>query len=335
MSPRKNSKAGTKRTFRLALTGGRTFLGERLVTAMEADPRCEHIVCFDIRAPRSAGPKTRFVHLDLTRPSAEEAAAVLMDDGVDTLCHLAFLAFPSHARSWAHELEAIGSYYLMNAAAAAGTAKMVLASTTMVYGAYPHNPNYIAEHASLKGTPRSRWVGDKVSAERELARLQQERPEMVTTALRFGITLGPTIRSFHTRLLAKQSLPVFMGYDPLMQFLDEDDAVDALIHAVLHDHRGAFNVVGDGVLPYSQVRGLGGKIPIFVPHILALPATGLLWNLDLVDMPPSFMNFYRFPFVADDRKMRSEFGFSPSRTSKEALKRFYASLGRTGVQEVS
>ena len=38
------------------------------------------------------------------------------------------------------------------------------------------------------------------------------------------------------------------GYDPLMQFLHEVDALSALKLAVLREAPGVFNIVGDGVL---------------------------------------------------------------------------------------
>lgn len=63
---------------RVALTGCRTFFGDRLIRALEDDPRCEHVVAFDIRPPLSARTKTRFSRLDLTDPKADEQMAAVL-----------------------------------------------------------------------------------------------------------------------------------------------------------------------------------------------------------------------------------------------------------------
>ncbi|MCC6621284.1 MAG: NAD-dependent epimerase/dehydratase family protein [Deltaproteobacteria bacterium] len=319
-------------TFRVAITGGRTFLGDRLIRALEQEPACEHILVCDIKPPLSGGDKTRFVRLDLTDPSADEHLGDrLVDDGIDVLVHTALLAYPSHSRSWAHELEAIGSLYVMNAAAEGAargrTRKLVLTSTTAVYGAYASNPAFLSEDHPLQGIRGSRWVMDKVSVEKELARLTKDAPNLVTTSLRYCMTVGPTIRNFYTKLLARQVVPTVMGYDPLVQFLHEDDAVRALVEAVLHDHPGAYNIVGDGTLYYSDVLRLGGKITVPVPHILGYPVASALFEVQLSVVPGTFLNFFRYSWVADGRKMRDKMRFLPRYSSREAVLAFYDSLG--------
>jgi UDP-glucose 4-epimerase len=316
-------------TFRVALTGACSFLGERFIAAMENDPACEHVLAMDIARPNSARSKTRYERIDLTNPAADEQMAELLErDGIDTLLHLAFLAFPSHARSWAHEVEAIGSLYVMNAAASAKVQKVIMASTMMVYGAYPNNPNYLTEDHRLRGMSSSRWVMDKVAAERELARLKVDAPEITTTSLRFGIVVGPESRSFFTRVFSRDVVMRLMGYDPLMQFLHEDDAVAALLHAQRGDYDGAFNVVGQNVLYFSDALSLGGRIGLPVPYSLVKPTTTALWGLQFVDIPGSFLDFFRYAWCGDDTRMREVMGFTPRFTSREALLAFFEARER-------
>ena len=312
---------------RIALTGCRTFFGDALIRSLEDDPRCEHIVAFDIRPPLSSGSKTRFSRLDLTDPSADEQMAkVLIAEKVDVLVHTALLAYPSHSSSWAHELEAIGSLYVMNAAASAKVRKVVLTSSTAVYGAHSSNPAFLSEEHALLGMKASRWVMDRVAVEKELARLKRDCPQIITTSLRFCMTVGPTIRNFYTKLLTPQFVPAVLGYDQLMQYLHEDDAIRALLKAVHEDHPGVYNIVGDGVLYYADVLRLGGKIAVPVPHFIGYPAAHLLFNVQLSVVPGSFLNFFRFSWVADGAKMRNKMGFLPQYTSRGALMSFFDSL---------
>lgn len=318
------AKADQDRPLRVALTGARTFLGSQLIERLERDPRCTRIVALDIAPPRVAGHKVVFKPLDLTHPSADERAArLLATQRVDVLVHLAFLSRPKHNQAWAHELEAIGSLYAMNAAAQAEVCKFILGSTTMVYGAWPDNPNYLTEDHRLRGNPSSRWVRDRVAAERELAKLARECPDMVTTSLRFGNTLGPNIVGFFPRFFKRQALLWSAGYDPLMQFLHEDDAVDALVTAVFGDYRGAYNIVGDGVLYYSQLRRIGGRPGFALPYGLAEAATEALFALQLVDTPGTFLRFFRYSWAADGAKAAEVMGFRPRWSSRQTVEIFY------------
>jgi len=317
---------------RIALTGCRTFFGDALIRSLEDDPRCEHIVAFDIRPPLSGRTKTRFSRLDLTDPSSDEQmAAVLEAEQIDVLVHTALLAYPSHSSSWAHELEAIGSLYVMNAAASAKVRKVVLTSSTAVYGAHASNPAFLSEDHPLQGVKASRWVMDRVAVEKELARLKRDCPQIVTTSLRFCMTVGPTIRNFYTKLLTPQFVPAVLGYDPLMQYLHEDDAIAALLKAVHEDFSGAYNIVGAGTLYYSDVIRLGGKIGLPVPHFLGYPAADALFNLQLSVVPGSFLNYFRYSWAADGKKMHDKMGFLPQFTSRGALLSFFDSLQRRPV----
>ena len=46
--------------------------------------------------------------------------------------------------------------------------------------------------------------------------------------LRFATLLGPGVHTFYTRLFSKRVVPVVLGYDPLVQLLHPDDALDAV-----------------------------------------------------------------------------------------------------------
>src|SRR5438876_996424 len=73
--------------------------------------------------------------------------------------------------------------------------------------------------------------------------------------------------------------PSLLGFDPLMQFLHEEDAVSALCLALVSDVRGAFNIVGEGVLPYSTVLAMLGRLPLPLPRLVAYPLGRALWAL--------------------------------------------------------
>src|SRR5262249_33665833 len=147
--------------------------------------------------------------------------------------------------------------------------------------------------------------------ERQVERFRRENPDTIVTTLRTAATLGPTIRNFATRFFARPVAPMLMGFDPLMQFVHERDVTDAFVQVVDADHPGEFNVVGDGVLPYSTILALMGKVPIPMPHFLAYPLSQALWATQIFDSPPNFLDFLRYLCVADGDKAKRAFGFQP------------------------
>ncbi len=312
----------------VAITGARSFLGTELIKQLEADRRYRRVIALDIRKPDLPLEKTEYHPLDLTLPTADgDLAAVLDGEGVNTLVHAAFLSHPTHAAEWAHELEDIGTMHVFNACARILPARVVMVSTTMVYGASPSNPNFLTEEAPLAGNRDSRFIDDKVRAERQAARFADEHPEVAVTVLRFAPILGGTISNWFTRFFARPVAPVLMGYDPLLQFVHERDAVRALELALAREARGAFNIIGKGVLPYTTVLALMGKLPVPLPHFLARPLSRALWMTQVFDSPPSFLDFLRFLCVADGSKAKAELGYAPRFAIKRSILDFLGVVG--------
>ncbi|HEY3818978.1 MAG TPA: NAD-dependent epimerase/dehydratase family protein [Polyangiaceae bacterium] len=304
----------------VAVTGASNFLGSNLIGSLEEDERIGRIVAIDSAPPSTAGKKTRFYEVDLTQPAAEaRLAEILSAERVDAIAHLAFLAEPTHATAWAHELESVGTMHLTVAARQAKVRKVVLWSHTWLYGAHPSNPNFLTEKHPLRAPKSEPFFTDKIEAEEQTRKLAQRSPGVVVTILRMAPILGPTVHNAITSYLARKIVPTMMGFDPLVQFLHEVDAIAALHLALLRDVPGTFNIVGDGVLPLSTVIKVAGRIAIPVPHPLARTLTALGWVAQLVETPPTFLKYLRFLCVADGARAHTTLGFTPAYTSREAL----------------
>ncbi len=312
----------------VAVTGACTFLGSELIKRLEEDARCARVLALDVREPDLPLEKTSFHQLDLTLPTAGAALAeILRDEGVDTVVHGAFLSYPTHATSWAHELEDIGTMHVLNACADVLPARFLLLSTTMVYGASPKNPIYVTEDRPIAPKHRSRYLDDRVRAELQVQRFAAENPSVSVAVLRFAPILGSTITNMFTRFFSRPVAPVMMGHDPLVQFVHEADAVWALKLAIDGDAVGPLNIVGKGVLPYTTVLAYMGRVPLPVPYFVAQSATKALWATQIVDSPPSFLRFLRYLCVADGARAAEALGYSPRFSIRRTIKDF---LGLTG-----
>jgi UDP-glucose 4-epimerase len=141
----------------------------------------------------------------------------------------------------------------------------------------------------------------------------------VVTVLRMAPILGPTVKNYLTRYLGRRLVPTLMGFDPLMQFLHEVDALAAFKLATMRDVPGVFNIVGDGVLPLSKVIELAGRTawPVLAP--VARPVASLLWAAQLLEAPSSWIDYLRWICVADGERARNVLKFRPAFTTREAV----------------
>jgi UDP-glucose 4-epimerase len=307
----------------VAVVGAFGFLGRRLLRRLEDDPAVDRIVAIDVRSGAALveddadaadlltrHPRLSAHILDLTAPGADrELAGILLSENATTVFHLAFLSSPTHHLEMAHELETVGTHYVLNAVAHAGVTRLVGVSSTMCYGARPDNPAFLTEDAPLRPPP-SRALRDRADADEQMLRFAAEHPDVAVSVARLGALL-PTARDhFWTRLLSRPVVPTVLGYDPLLQFLHPDDAVAALLHLWRASARGAFNVVGDGVLPLSHVLTRLRRLPLLLPARLGQSLAATLWRAQLVEMPQHFFGYLRWNWLADDARVRAT-GFRP------------------------
>lgn len=311
----------------VAITGACSFLGRNLVGLLEEDDRIAKIVVLDIARPATARDKTRFYETDLTQASVDSRMAeILHAEGVDTFVHLAFLASPSPAIAWAHELESVGTMHVLNACREGAIRKLVMRSSTLVYGPHPTNPNFLTEDHPARGLRGAHFIQDKIEAEAQVRAFASARSDCHVTILRLAPLLGPNVNNHVSRWLSRRLVPTVLGFDPLVQFLHEVDAIAALRLAMERDVSGTFNIVGDGVLPISTVTKLAGRLSIPLPYTMLKQVASLLWTAQMVEAPPAFVAMLRYLCVADGARAREELGFVAAYSSRDAVLDFESAL---------
>jgi len=305
---------------RIAITGAASFLGERLLRRLIREGHGDDLVVLDLAEPSISEGAIHYRKVDLTEPAADQA---LLDhfkaDGVETLIHLAFFTNPRRDTTNAHELESIGTLAVLAAAAAAKVPNVVMRSFSFVYGARGQNPALIREETPLPSRSPLAWLRDKVEAEEHAASFAKRFPEMAVRVLRLAPLLGPGVRTFYSRVFDRRLVPTLLGYDPLLQLLHPDDADEALMKAAFSPARGVFNIAPRGVLPLATAIYLSGKVKAPVPHLAAYWTVDALYAAGLVEAPAGFIDYVRYPCIADGAKAERELGFVPRYSSREAL----------------
>jgi UDP-glucose 4-epimerase len=316
---------------RLAITGSSGYLAQQLVGRLAADPDCEYVLGLDIRPGRSEMPGGfSFVQFDLTAPWSE-LRDLLVQHRIDSGLHLAWQFNPIHDTARERAIDVDGSRNFFRAAAGAGLRRVVYASSTTVYvqPGNPSQPPFLMEEIPPRGTTNYLYSKYKAEVDREAQEFMAAHPGIEVLILRAPIVLGA-----HTNNIVSQlfdwPFPAFPwvfqvhGADPPLQFLAEEDAGEILYRALKSHVRGVINAAADGVVRFSEVVGAAGKRSLKLPAWLLHALTGVLWALHLSPFPSGILDLMRYPWVADNTRLKTVFGYQPCFTSQEAVKRFTA-----------
>ena len=307
----------------VAILGLRTFVGREL--ALRLASRSVRVVGLDLRRPFGLDERVGFHRVDLTAPRADAAIAEILEkERVEAVLHAAFRTDPTPDLELDHELDTIGSLHVMNACAAAKVRRLVVASSTMLYGPYPDNPNYLTEEHPLRGHPAAHAVGDRIEMEQLLDDWRERHPDAEVTVLRACWAIGPTFSNRIVRYLSLPVVPLPIGYDPLLQLVHEQDLLDVFERALFTSRPGVFNVVGRGVLPVSTLFRLARKRTIPLPSPLLDRLSYYSSQGQTGDPPAAFFDYLRYLWVADGQRGWDAFG-EPAYSTKEAWISFVSS----------
>jgi UDP-glucose 4-epimerase len=316
------------------VTGAGGYWGSRLAARLLAEPEWQ-VIGLDTEPPAAEVRELDFVRAELQNPLLVD---LLRAERVAVVCHLAFVESLRRSES-TFTANVMGTAKLLSASAEAGVHKVILKSSTAVYGAHATNAAFLTEEHPLRGSRRYGYTRDLTEVELFCESFRRRVPQLGMVILRFAGIIGPTAESPLARYLKQTWAPSLLGFDPMMQIIHEDDVVEALVHGVLHDAVGIFNIAAPGAMPLSKMRALSGKAPLAVAHPLAYAAAGLLGSTDVPfgGCAPIEPTYLRYPCVGDLACMRARFGFQPRHSAEETLREFaqHARLARIPVRRRS
>ena len=234
--------------------------------------------------------------------------------------HLAFILNPSHDEALMYDVDVNGTHNVLEAAAAAGTEQVLVSSSATAYGAFPDNPVPLFEEDPVRGVPTFSYARDKTESDRICQLWAAKHPDRTTTIVRPCIVFGPNVDNYVVRLWTRQPFAVDAGtLDSSIQFVHEDDLVEAVTALLVGRHAGAFNVAGDGLMTLRQCAELIGspirRLPLAAYRALARA----MWTARLSESPPGQIEFALYPWIVSNEKLKRETGWRPRHTSRETF----------------
>ncbi|WP_067803487.1 NAD-dependent epimerase/dehydratase family protein [Actinomadura formosensis] len=325
---------------RVVVTGATGNIGTSTLRALAEDPAVTAVTGLARRAPgpgavRDTDPagtgKIEWATADVT-----DTDLVPLMRGADVVIHLAWLFQPTHRPAVTWDANVVGSGRVFDAAARAGVAALVYSSSVGAYSPGPKD-RPVDESWPTHGWPGAAYSREKAYVERLLDAFEIANPGCRVVRIRPGFVFERQSAGEQRRLFAGPLLPgrlVRPGRIPVvpdlpglrLQVLHSADAGQAFRLAATGDVRGAFNIAAEPVLDSAELADIFGARTVRVPQRGVRAAIAAAWALHLVPASPGLFDLAMEIPVMDTARARTELGWTPRHTAREAFTEFLEGL---------
>jgi len=312
----------------LGVTGSLGYIGKRLLRRLESQNHFQRIICTDI-LPKIKDFPSGFEYHPCDIRDREKLLDIFCRAGVNTVIHLAFIAHPTRDPAFEYDVDVNGTANVIAICRQTGVTRLVVASSDCAYGFFEGTPDYLKEDAPIRPTPGFPYSENKAIVETMLQEFSNTNQNCATVILRPCMVIGPNADNTTTRSMKQPVIIGVRGYDPIMQFIHEDDVAEAFFQAAVQDVKGAFNVAADQGLRYSELARFLGKPLIRLPVWLIYPLVEMLYRLRLLPFGKAQLDYIRYPLSIDNTRMKTELQLVPRYTSRQAIESF---LQRNGSE---
>ena len=218
------------------------------------------------------------------------------------------------------QMNVIGTQKLLDLCRLNDVKNLIVLSTYHVYGAHRLNALQLTEESPLRASQTFPELVDAVELDHSATTFMWKHREVRTTILRPVNVIGKHVRNTICSLLRSGVCPKIIGFDPLMQFMDEKDLARALILSLENPISGVFNVAGEGVIAYSHAIRNAQAMTIPIPPIVSSGFVRLLDHVSHLGFPPYLMEYFRYPTIVNDDAFRKAFGYQPKVKTVQSIR---------------
>ncbi len=241
--------------------------------------------------------------IDIRKRAAEDVFRTFKPDAVIHMATVTHLLQKSEER---YRINLGGTRAVLDHCHAYGVRHAIFVGRHTYYGAAPDSPLYHTEEEPPSGATSFPELADLVAADLYAGSALWRYPEIDTCVLRVCYTLGPSHHGTLSTFLSPKRIPLVLGFDPLFQFMHEDDAAEAIVVALEKKTRGVFNVSGPPPLPLSVIAHAAGKKTLPVPEGLFRVMLG---RFGLPGLPQGAIAHIKYPIVIDSMRFKKTIGF--------------------------
>jgi len=262
----------------------------------------------DIDEWEGAPREIQLHRVDLRKKKFED---VIRTEMPTAIVHLGMVGHFRSGESTRYDANVRGTQQLLNHCIHHGVQKLVVVSSGYVYGAFPENPYCMDEDSPLAASRTYPAIRDLVEVDTLASAFLWRYPHVRTCVIRPVNTLGPTVQSMIAQYFRQSRVPTVMGFDPMLQFIHEEDVSEAIALALEHGLQGVFNVVGPGEVPlHTAIRETGGRA-LSLPEFAMRPVFARLFEMGVIPYPPGAIDYLKFPITLSGERFVETTSFRP------------------------
>jgi UDP-glucose 4-epimerase len=295
--------SGHEDTMKILITGVCGKLG-RMVTRKLLEHG--HTIYGLDRRPWPDAPRgVEMFNADVRKRPAEDVFRLKRPDAV---IHMATVSHFSARAEERYRINLKGTQAIFEHCDTYGVRRVIFVGRHTYYGAAADAPLYHGEDDPPLAVSTFPELADLVAADLYAGSALWRYPHIHTLVLRMCYTLGPTHHGTLAQFISASRVATVLGFDPLYQFMHEEDAAAAICTALESDLRGVYNVAGPQPVPLSLLLKVTGRQNVPIPEPLYNLVQG---RFGLSRLPAGAINHVKYPVVVDDTAFRAATGFKP------------------------
>jgi UDP-glucose 4-epimerase len=299
---------------KVLITGISGKLGRLVADKLVEDGH--EVLGIDRRPWPDAPEGVKMFRADIRKRPAED---VFRTERPDAMIHMATVTHFTAGAEERYRINLRGTRTVFDHCHEYGVDHAIFVGRHTFYGAAPDSQLFHTESEPPLAVSTFPELADLVAADLFAGSALWRYPDMDTTVLRLCYTLGPSQRGTLASYLRGPRVPTVLGFDPLYQFMHEQDAAESICQSLEHRLRGVYNVAGPQAVPLSLLIDVSGRTQVPIPELLINSVMG---RFGFPDMPKGSILHIKYPIVIDDSEFRRKTDFKPHFDEGQTMEAF-------------
>ncbi|MBK06438.1 MAG: epimerase [Deltaproteobacteria bacterium] len=299
---------------KVLITGISGNLGRRV--AMRLSHNGHEVLGIDRRPWPDAPKGIEVFDTDIRKRPAEEVFRTTKPDAV---IHMATVTYLTDRAEERYRINLGGTRAIFRHCDNYDVKHTVFVGRHTYYGAAPDAPMYHTEDDPPMAVSTFPELADLVAADLFAGSAMWRYQDMTTAVLRLCYILGPSKKGTLANYLKGPRVPTALGFDPLYQFIHEDDAAAAICVALEHKVHGVYNIAGPQPIPLSALIRFTERTHVPIPERWFNNFQG---KFGLSRLPKGSLNHIKYPVVVSSEAFREATGFAHSFDEVQTMQSF-------------
>ncbi len=305
---------------RILVTGAEGYIGKKMIKKFIDNPEyIEVVVGIDIKESNDyAKDNFHFIQCDIL---SEVPDQLIEEYQINTIIHLASIvkAPKGMTRETMYKIDVVGTKKLYESAIKNKVDQFIITTSGASYGYYKDNPEWLKEDDEIRGNDEFAYSKHKRLIEEMLLdyRIKNDLPKQLI--LRPGTILGKGVSNQITDIFEKALITGIKNAKTPFVFIWDEDVINIIYQGIFDNKTGIYNLAGDGYLTLPQIAKILKKPFFGIPVNFMKMVLGFMKKLNLTQYGPEQVKFLLYRPVLSNEKLKSEFKYTPTYSSKEVF----------------